>query len=126
MKNKLITFLDGAVRSLDEKLRPYASAHSVAMMILGENHENVVFVQDEEQVAAPEIALFVSADIDREKFFRGLEKTVAWHNYRMEWMKTAGSLFVVGNSNVEYKVRVYDQREKRSVVKNLPFALEVL
>ena len=126
MKRKIIDTIDMAIRSLEEKLPPFASAHSVATAILGENREKVVFVENDEWVEVPGILLFISEEVDRDDFFRKLEKTLAWNDFYLEWLNSGKSAFVVGDDNVGYRVNVHDQREKRSVVKNLPFALEVL
>ncbi len=123
---KLSKLFDVTVRAFDEKLPPYASVHTVAQTILSEDRENQVFAQDEQCVESPEILLFISDEVDDELFFRKLEKTIRWHGFRLEWMDRAKKIFVVGNNNVEYKVKVYNILDKKTVTKKIPYCMEIL
>ena len=64
MKQGLLKMMDATVRAFDEKLPPYASAHTVAQVVLHENLENEVFVEDDEYVEIPKIALIFSEEVD--------------------------------------------------------------
>lgn len=126
MKQALSRMLDATVRSFDEKLPPYASVHSVAQVILYQDLENEVFVEDDERVEIPKIALVLSEEVDKNKFFRNLEKTIQWHEYAIEWMNTEKTVFVVSNGLVEHKVYVHDQSQRKAVVNSLRHRMEVI
>ena len=126
MKQALSRMLDATVRSFDEKLPPYASVHSVAQVILYQDLENEVFVEDDERVEIPKIALVLSEEVDKNKFFRNLEKTIQWHEYAIEWMNTEKTVFVVSNGLVEHKVYVHDQPQRKAVVNSLRHRMEVI
>ena len=122
----LSKFFDAAVRSFDEKLPPYASVHTVAQVILHENLENEVFVEDDERVEIPKIALILSEEVDKDKFFRSLEKTIQWHEYVLEWMNVEKTVFIVSNGLVEHKIYVYDRPQRKAVVNSLRHRMEVI
>ena len=126
MKQALSRMLDATVRSFDEKLPPYASVHSVAQVILYQDLENEVFVEDDERVEIPKIALVLSEEVDKNKFFRNLEKTIQWHEYAIEWMNTEKTVFVVSNGLVEHKVYVHDQSQSIVFVNSLRDRMEVI
>ena len=125
-KQALSRMLDATVRAFDEKLPPYASVHSVAQVILYQDLENEVFVEDDERVEIPKIALVLSEEVDKNKFFRNLEKTIQWHEYAIEWMNTEKTVFVVSNGLVEHKVYVHDQSQRKAVVNSLRHRMEVI
>lgn len=126
MKQALSNFFDTAVRSFDEKLPPYASAHTVAQVVLHENLENEVFVENDEYVEIPKIALILSEEVDKNKFFRNLEKTIQWHGYAIEWMNAEKTVFIVSNGLVEHKIYVYDQPQRKTVMNSMRHRMEIL
>ena len=125
-KQALSRMLDATVRAFDEKLPPYASAHTVAQVVLHENLENEVFVEDDERVEIPKIALILSEEVDKDKFFRSLEKTIQWHEYVLEWMNVEKTVFIVSNGLVEHKIYVYDRPQRKAVVNSLRHRMEVI
>ncbi len=125
-KQALSRMLDATVRAFDEKLPPYASAHTVAQVVLHENLENEVFVEDDEHVEIPKISLIISEEVDKDKFFRNLEKTIQWHGYAIEWMNAEKTVFIVSNGLVEHKIYVYDQPQRKAVINSLRYRMEVI
>ena len=126
MKQALSKMLDATVRSFDEKLPPYASVSTVAQVILHENLENEVFVENDERVEIPKIALVLSEEVDKNKFFQKLEKTIQWHGYAIEWMNAEKTVFIISNGLVEHKVYFLDQHQRKAVVNSLRHRMEVI
>ena len=126
MKQALSKMIDATVRSFDEKLPPYASVSTVAQVILHENLENEVFVENDEYVEVPKIALLFSEEVDKSKFFQSLEKTIQWHEYAIEWMNAEKTVFVVSNGLVEHKIYVYDQSQRKAVMNSMRHRMEVI
>ena len=125
-KQALSKFFDETTRAFDEKLPPYASVHTVAQVILYENLENEVFVENDERVEIPKIALVLSEEVDKNKFFQKLEKTIQWHGYAIEWMNTEKTVFIVSNGFVEHKVYVHDQSQRKAVMNSMRHRMEVI
>ena len=122
----LSKFFDKTTRAFDEKLPPYASVHTVAQVILYQNLENEVFVENDEYVEIPRIALVLSEEVDKNKFFHSLEKTIQWHEYVLEWMNAEKTVFVISNGLVEHKVYVHDQSQRKAVFQLLNHRMEVI
>lgn len=118
--------LDTTVRAFDEKLPPYASAQTLAQVVLHENLENEVFVENDEYVEIPKISLIISEEVDKDKFFRNLEKTIQWHEYVLEWMNAEKTVFVVSNGLVEHKVYVHDWSKRKAVMNSMRHRMEVI
>lgn len=125
-KQALSKFFNETTRAFDEKLPPYASAHSVAQVVLYQNLENEVFVENDEYVEVPKIALILSEEVDKNKFFRNLEKTIQWHEYAIEWMNAEKTVFIVSNGLVEHKIYVYDQSQRKAVMNSMRHRMEVI
>ena len=126
MKQALLKMLDTTVRVFDEKLPPYASAQTLAQVVLHENLENEVFVENDEYVEIPKISLIISEEVDKDKFFRNLEKTIQWHEYVLEWMNAEKTVFVVSNGLVEHKVYVHDWSKRKAVMNSMRHRMEVI
>ncbi len=126
MKQALLKMLDTTVRAFDEKLPPYASAQTLAQVVLHENLENEVFVENDEYVEIPKISLIISEEVDKDKFFRNLEKTIQWHEYVLEWMNAEKTVFVVSNGLVEHKVYVHDWSKRKAVMNSMRHRMEVI